>query len=140
MGHETRLHRSHALAAPVFAVYLVDAKTAAEITGEAVAAPAVAESYQGPWYVLEDKELGDVEGSDKFSGLKSAAFPGNAEGQEEAEAVPAAAPAVPMPMPPRVQSARSDPAKTHHVWADLREEVIDPSFDFEGPKMDLDDL
>lgn len=25
-------------------------------------------------------------------------------------------------------------------FADLREEVIDPSFDFEGPKLDIEDL
>lgn len=29
---------------------------------------------------------------------------------------------------------------TNHTRVDLREEVIDPSFDFEGPKVDIDDL
>ncbi len=29
---------------------------------------------------------------------------------------------------------------TNHIRVDLREEVIDPSFDFEGPKVDIDDL
>jgi hypothetical protein len=29
---------------------------------------------------------------------------------------------------------------TNHIRVDLREEVIDPSFDFEGPKIEIDDL
>jgi len=32
------------------------------------------------------------------------------------------------------------PTSVHHQAVDLREEVIDPSFDFEGPKMEIDDL
>jgi hypothetical protein len=27
-----------------------------------------------------------------------------------------------------------------HTFVDLREEVIDPSFDFEGPKLDIDEI
>jgi hypothetical protein len=30
--------------------------------------------------------------------------------------------------------------KFSHNFVDLREEVIDPSFDFEGPKMDIDEI
>ena len=30
--------------------------------------------------------------------------------------------------------------REHHRPVDLREEVIDPSFDFEGPKVEIDDL
>lgn len=30
--------------------------------------------------------------------------------------------------------------REHHRAVDLREEVIDPSFDFEGPKVEIDDL
>ena len=75
--------------AAIFAVYLVDAKTAAEITGEKVASPAVNEDYKGAWFGLQDNTLGDVAGSDKFTGLKSATFPGdtsnvNADPQTEA--------------------------------------------------------
>lgn len=33
-----------------------------------------------------------------------------------------------------------DLANGHHKFQDLREEVIDPSFDFEGPKLNLDDF
>jgi hypothetical protein len=79
----------------VFAVYLVDAKTAEEITGEKVTKPTAQEEYNGNWFGLQDQELGDVAGSGKFSGLKSAAFPGDtanvAEEKEEvaAEAAPA---------------------------------------------------
>jgi hypothetical protein len=32
------------------------------------------------------------------------------------------------------------PSSVHHQSVDLREEVIDPSFDFVGPKMEIDDL
>jgi hypothetical protein len=76
----------------VFAVYLVDAKTAEEITGEKVASPAAQETYSGVWFGLKDQELGDVAGSSKFAGLKSAAFPGDtANVTEEKEAVEAEA-------------------------------------------------
>jgi hypothetical protein len=32
------------------------------------------------------------------------------------------------------------PKSVHHQPVDLRAEVIDPSFDFEGPRMEVDDL
>ncbi len=72
----------------VFAVYLVDAATAQEITGEAVAEPAVQENYQGPYFGLEDEQLADAPGSDKFTGLKAAtsgAFPGDTSNVKAAE-------------------------------------------------------
>lgn len=63
----------------VFAVYLVDAATAAEITGETVHTPAVSESYTGPWFGLKDEQLPDVAGTAKFDTLKPviSAFPGD---------------------------------------------------------------
>jgi hypothetical protein len=30
--------------------------------------------------------------------------------------------------------------QNHHQFTDMREEVIDPSFDFEGPKVNIDEL
>lgn len=63
--------------AVVFAFYLVDAKTAEEITGEKVAAPADHAQYNGPWFGLQDEKLSDVLGTSIFSGLKSAAFIGD---------------------------------------------------------------
>ena len=39
------------------------------------------------------------------------------------------------PIAPQVSSQTN-----HHVAIDMREEVIDPSFDFEGPKVDIEDL
>lgn len=48
------------------------------------------------------------------------------------------------PIPPTIPKPKiMQPLVQEHktiVRQDLREEVIDPSFDFEGPKMDLDDL
>ncbi len=41
---------------------------------------------------------------------------------------------VPKPAAPRVEVRQERPK------VDLREEVIDPSFDFEGPKIEIDDL
>jgi hypothetical protein len=38
------------------------------------------------------------------------------------------------------QTAQPAPMHERVGRADLREEVIDPSFDFEGPKMDLEDF
>ena len=49
-------------------------------------------------------------------------------------------PSMPAPKPSRPRAAGPE----HHRGAvprvDLREEVIDPSFDFEGPKVEIDDL
>jgi len=75
----------------VFAFYLVDAKTAEEITGEKVAAPVVHDNYSGPWFGLQDEKEKDVLGTSIFSGLKSAAFTGdksNVEAKEEAAGEP----------------------------------------------------
>ena len=55
----------------VSAIYLVDAETAAEITGEAVNKPVATEDYNGLWYGLDDAKKADVAGSAKFTGLKS---------------------------------------------------------------------
>lgn len=41
---------------------------------------------------------------------------------------------------PTVITDPLDQARQHHRSVDLRSEVIDPSFDFEGPKIDIDDL
>lgn len=68
----------------VFAFYLVDAKTAEDITGETVANPVAHSGYNGPWFGLQDEKLPDVAGTNIFSGLKSA-FPGDTtNAQEEA--------------------------------------------------------
>ncbi len=48
----------------------------------------------------------------------------------------AAAPAI---VPPVLSSSVSEPSGKHS-FVDLREEVIDPSFDFEGPKINIDDI
>lgn len=52
-----------------------------------------------------------------------------------------------LPMPPVPSPATKGPSvidrpRVHEqrVGVDLRAEVIDPSFDFEGPKMEIDDL
>lgn len=50
----------------------------------------------------------------------------------EADIIPAVE--VPKPVAPKVE-VRHERAKV-----DLRAEVIDPSFDFEGPKVEIDDL
>jgi len=71
----------------VFAVYLVNAQVAEEITGEKVANPSSQETYAGNWFELKDQELGDVAGSGKFSGLKSAAFPGDTANVKEEKEV-----------------------------------------------------
>jgi hypothetical protein len=54
------------------AVYLIGAEQFAKITGKPLPTPVSVESYQGHWFGLEDKNLGDVQGTDKFTGLKSA--------------------------------------------------------------------
>ncbi len=41
---------------------------------------------------------------------------------------------------PQVQEQSVSQSKSTHAYVDMREEVIDPSFDFEGPKFNLDDL
>jgi hypothetical protein len=46
---------------------------------------------------------------------------------------------VPKPKSPSV-TQRNEDIRYVRPRVDLREEVIDPSFDFEGPKMDLEDF
>jgi hypothetical protein len=41
---------------------------------------------------------------------------------------------------PKNLPAQSGNGQTNHKFEDLREEVIDPSFDFEGPKINLEDI
>lgn len=64
------------------AVYLVNAQVFEEITGKKVPAPVDQEVYKGNWFGLQDEAEGDVAGTRKFTGLKSAVFPA-AEVQEE---------------------------------------------------------
>jgi hypothetical protein len=61
----------------VFVMYLVDAKTAEEITGETVQDPVTHDKYKGKWYGLKDQTYQDVPGTDQFTGLQSVAFPGD---------------------------------------------------------------
>lgn len=51
-------------------------------------------------------------------------------------------PTPPVPSPTTKGPTVSDRPRVHQerIGVDLRAEVIDPSFDFEGPKMDIDDL
>ncbi|MFL6447305.1 MAG: hypothetical protein ACJ746_06395 [Bryobacteraceae bacterium] len=67
----------------VFAFYLVDAKTGAEITGEDIPAPVSYADYGGNWYGLKDENLPDVAGTSAFAGLKSAAFAGDISNAEK---------------------------------------------------------
>jgi hypothetical protein len=60
------------------ACYLVNAEVFEEITGEQIPRPVSSEKYSGPWFGLQDKAEGDVAGTNKFTGLKSAVFPGSA--------------------------------------------------------------
>ena len=57
------------------AFYLVNAEVFEEITGVKVPKPVGHENYGGNWFGVNDSEEGDVAGSDKFTGLKSAVFP-----------------------------------------------------------------
>ena len=71
----------------VSAIYIVDAATCAEIIGETVSKPVVSEDYTGKWFGLDDKDLKDVAGSVKFTGLKSAAFSGDTSNITPAEPI-----------------------------------------------------
>jgi len=73
------------------AIYLVDAAIAAEITGDKVADPTVSEEYSGKWYGLDDEKEGDVAGTGKFTGLKSAVFAGDTTNIPAPEPEPAEA-------------------------------------------------
>lgn len=57
------------------ACYLVNAGVFEEITGEQIPRPVSSEKYSGLWFGLNDKAEGDVAGTNKFTGLKSAVFP-----------------------------------------------------------------
>jgi hypothetical protein len=61
----------------VSAIYIVNAKELEEITGDVIPKPVGYENYGGNWFGLEDSTESDVPGSEKFTGLKSAAFPGD---------------------------------------------------------------
>jgi len=57
------------------ACYLVNSEAFEEITGEKIPRPVSSEDYSGPWFGLQDKAEGDVAGTNKFMGLKSAVYP-----------------------------------------------------------------
>jgi len=57
------------------ATYLVNAKVFEQITGQTVPEPVGHEVYQGHWFGVKDSQQGDIAGTQKFSGLKSAVFP-----------------------------------------------------------------
>lgn len=65
------------------ACYLVNAEAFEEITGEKIPKPVSSEQYSGKWFGLQDKSEGDVAGTDKFTGLKSAVFPAAGKQPEE---------------------------------------------------------
>src|SRR5262249_49099151 len=54
------------------AVYVVNAQSFEEITGEKIPVPVGHETYEGLWYGLKDQQEADVTGTSKFTGLKSA--------------------------------------------------------------------
>jgi len=53
----------------------VNAEAFEEITGEHIPRPVSSEKYSGLWFGLKDQAEGDVAGTNKFTGLKSAVFP-----------------------------------------------------------------
>jgi len=57
------------------ACYLVNAQAFEEITGEKIQRPVSSENYAGSWFGLKDAAEGDIPGTHKFTGLKSAVFP-----------------------------------------------------------------
>src|SRR5262249_14423641 len=68
------------------ACYLVNADAFEEITGETIPRPVSSENYSGLWFGLNDTSEGDVAGTSKFIGLKSAVFPASVV--KPADAVP----------------------------------------------------
>jgi hypothetical protein len=64
------------------ACYLVNAEVFEEITGEKIPRPVSSETYSGAWFGLQDKAEGDIAGTSKFTGLKSAVFPASAPATE----------------------------------------------------------
>lgn len=63
-----------------------------------------------------------------------------AQMEEEPATVPVPSPKVHGPTVVSKPVIGEDGSRQHHTSVDLRAEVIDPSFDFEGPKTDIDDL
>lgn len=53
-------------------IYLINASEFAEITGQVLPQPAVAEQYNGVWFGLDDKKHKETEGCSVFDKLKSA--------------------------------------------------------------------
>jgi hypothetical protein len=68
------------------ACYLVNAEAFEEITGEKIPRPVSSENYAGAWFGLKDKEEGDISGTNKFTGLKSAVFPASPAHPDETSA------------------------------------------------------
>lgn len=58
---------------------LVNAEVFEEFPGERISKPVWSENYSGHSLGLQDKAEGDVAGSEKFTGLKSAVFPASAK-------------------------------------------------------------
>ena len=69
------------------ALYLVNAEAFEEITGEPIPKPVSSQNYAGPWFGLKDEAKGDIAGTNKFTGLKSAAFPASTPQPDEAPVV-----------------------------------------------------
>ena len=68
----------------MLATYLVNAEVFEQITGQKVPEPVGHEVYQGHWFGMKDSQQGDIAGTQKFSGLKSAVFPApDVKDQEE---------------------------------------------------------
>jgi hypothetical protein len=65
------------------AIYLVNARLFAQITGQKVPEPVGHDVYQGHWFGMNDSQQADIAGTQKFSGLKSAVFPASDLDNEE---------------------------------------------------------
>ena len=59
----------------MLATYLVNAEVFEQITGQKVPEPVGHDLYKGHWFGMKDSQQGDITGTQKFSGLKSAVFP-----------------------------------------------------------------
>lgn len=77
------------------ACYLVNAEVFEEITGEKIPRPVSSETYSGAWFGLQDKAEGDIAGTNKFTGLKSAVFPASTPQTSEAPEPVATSPTEP---------------------------------------------
>jgi hypothetical protein len=65
------------------AIYLVNASIFEQITGKKMPDPVSHDAYQGHWFGMKDSQQGDIAGTQKFSGLKSAVFPATELKDEE---------------------------------------------------------